>query len=57
MKKSEEKFFWFNNLVIPFIIGIYFYNEFKDNWIGIAIPIYCVIYWLCAISYLGYKHK
>lgn len=57
MKNSEEKFFWLNNLIVPFIIGIYFYNEFKNNWIGIAIPIYCVIYWLCAISYLSYKQK
>lgn len=56
MKKIEEKFFWVTNFVAPWIIASYFANE-GDNWINIIVPIYCILYWFCAITYLSYINK
>lgn len=55
MRNFDEKFFWFTNLVAPWIIGGYFVNN--NSWLGIIVPAYCVIYWLCAMTYLGHHHK
>lgn len=55
MKDIDKKFFWITNLVVPFIIGAYFHS--KDSWLGIIIPIYCIIYWLCAITFFKEKDK
>ena len=55
MKDIDKKFFWITNLVAPFIIGVYFHS--KDGWIGIIIPVYCIIYWLCAVTFLKDYHK
>ena len=51
MKDIDKKFFWLTNLIAPFIVGYYFYSK-EDNWLGIIVPVYCIIYWLCAISFL-----
>lgn len=56
MKKINEKFFWFTNITAPFIIGIYFHSN-CDDWLGIIVPVYCILYWLCAITFLGEYHK
>ncbi len=52
MKDIEKKVFWVTNLIAPVFMGIYFHNE-CDNWFGIILPVYCIIYWLCAITVFG----
>lgn len=55
MKDIDTKFFWLNNLVVPWIIGAYFYSF--DGWIKFIVPIYCVIHWLCAVTCMTYDIK